>query len=87
MISVIINQIDKLDMVYFLRVCALAVFLTGFFSIVMTLLPYFNSHRFELSFLWGGFSMTLANIYRFLFEPVSLLALAEIIKLMRENKK
>ena len=88
----IINRIDKLDMVYVLRLSALIVFVAGLFSILMTFLPYIRPNNFDirprdfdLSFLWSIFSMILVNLYRYLFEVAVLLGLAELIKVVKKK--
>ena len=86
MMGKIFNKLDKLDMVYVLRLCAFILFFAGLFSLVMSLTPYFKPNNFDVKFLFGVFSMVLGNVFRFIFEIAVLLGLAELIKIRRRKE-
>ena len=82
------NFLDKLDIVKILRVVAVLILLVGVFTLVMSMLPHFKgvSSNPTLKNFFGISTMMGIQLVRIMFEPVVLLALAEIVKHKQEKK-
>ena len=84
------KEIDGLNVVKLLQIAAVAIFLFGFFQLMIVHMPgVFNGavNPFATfpNFMRTVFSL-LAALTQILYSPLVLLALAEIIKLMSKEK-
>lgn len=82
------NYFDNLNIVKLLRLIAVLILLVGLFSLIMSLLPHFKGvfSNPTLKNLFAISSMMGIQLVRMMFEPLVLLALAEIVKHKQEKK-
>lgn len=87
MMNKILKKIDNLDVVKFLRILAVVIFVIELsiipFGYYKNILSMFNGVGVFLSTIW----MFLSVVIRALYMPAVLIGVAEIIKIMKEKIK